>query len=75
MDGAVDGGTTGSDRIVVKGLGKKYGSLQVFKGIDISFGEREIVTVVGPLGCGKITLLRCIDGLIPYDEGEILVEG
>ena len=75
MDGAKDDGTTASDRIVVKGLGKKYGQLQVFKDIDITFGEREIVTVVGPSGCGKTTLLRCIDGLIPYDDGEILVEG
>jgi NitT/TauT family transport system ATP-binding protein len=70
MDGA-----NGSDRIIVKGLGKRFGQLQVFKDVDLKFGEREIVTVVGPSGCGKTTLLRCIDGLIPYDDGDILVEG
>lgn len=75
MDGAKGGGATGNDRIIVKGLGKNYGQLQVFKDINLTFGEREIVTVVGPSGCGKTTLLRCIDGLIPYDEGDILVEG
>ena len=48
-DGARDHVATGGDRIVVKGLGKKYGALQVFQDIDISFGEREIVTVVGPI--------------------------
>lgn len=66
---------TSGERIVVNGLGKRYGALQVFKDINLSFGEREIVTIVGPSGCGKTTLLRCIDGLTPYDEGEILVEG
>lgn len=62
-------------RIEVKGLGKRFGDLQVFQNIDLAIGEREIVTVVGPSGCGKTTFLRCIDGLIPYDDGEILVEG
>lgn len=68
------GANTG-ERIVVKGLGKRYGALQVFQDINLSFGEREIVTIVGPSGCGKTTLLRCIDGLTPYDDGEIMVEG
>ena len=62
-------------RIALKGVGKRFGSLQVFQDINLEFGEREIVTVVGPSGCGKTTLLRCIDGLIPHDEGEILIEG
>lgn len=62
-------------RIVVNGIGKSFGALQVFKDITVSFGEREIVTVVGPSGCGKTTFLRCIEGLIPHDEGEILIEG
>jgi NitT/TauT family transport system ATP-binding protein len=60
-----------SPRIRVRGLAKRYGTLEVFRGIDFDLGEREIVTIVGPSGCGKTTLLRCIDGLIPVDAGEI----
>ena len=59
--------------ICVKGLGKRYGSLEVFRNIDFNVGKREIVAIVGPSGCGKTTLLRCIDGLLPHDDGEILV--
>jgi NitT/TauT family transport system ATP-binding protein len=58
-------------RIRVRGLAKRYGTLEVFRGIDFDLGEREIITVVGPSGCGKTTLLRCLDGLIPVDAGEI----
>ena len=62
-------------RIEISGVGKKYGDLQVFQEIDLSFGEREIVTVVGPSGCGKTTLLRCICGLIPVTQGSVQVDG
>ena len=60
-------------RIRVRGLGKHYGALEVFRNIDFDVGEREIVAIVGPSGCGKTTLLRCIDGLLPHDAGEIWV--
>jgi NitT/TauT family transport system ATP-binding protein len=60
-------------RIRVRGLGKHYGTLEVFRNIDFDVGEREIVAIVGPSGCGKTTLLRCIDGLIPFDTGEVMV--
>ena len=70
----MDGSGIGS-RIEVVGAGKRYGDLQVFQDVALSIGEREIVTLVGPSGCGKTTLLRCIDGLIPYDNGDILIEG
>jgi ABC-type nitrate/sulfonate/bicarbonate transport system ATPase subunit len=63
----------GEPRIRVKGLAKRYGTLEVFSGIEFEVGEREIVAVVGPSGCGKTTLLRCIDGLLPHDAGEIWV--
>ena len=62
-------------RISLEGVGKRFGALQVFAGIDLEIGAREIVTVVGPSGCGKTTLLRCIDGLIPYDDGTIVIDG
>jgi NitT/TauT family transport system ATP-binding protein len=61
------------ERIRVSGLGRRYGALEVFRGIDFTAGEREIVAIVGPSGCGKTTLLRCIDGLLPVDTGEIWV--
>ena len=60
-------------RIRVRGLGKYYDTLEVFRNIDFDVGEREIVAIVGPSGCGKTTLLRCIDGLLPHDAGEIWV--
>ena len=60
-------------RIRVRGLGKHYGALEVFRNIDFDVGEREIVAIVGPSGCGKTTLLRCVDGLLPHDTGEIWV--
>jgi len=61
--------------IRVKGLGKHYGALEVFRGLDLEVGDREIVAIVGPSGCGKTTLLRCIDGLIPATSGTIEIEG
>jgi len=66
-------GASSAPRIRVKGLGKHYGTLEVFRNIDFDVGEREILAIVGPSGCGKTTLLRCIDGLLPHDAGEIWV--
>jgi NitT/TauT family transport system ATP-binding protein len=67
------GGTGGKPLIRVDGLGKHYGTLEVFRNIDFDVGQREIVAIVGPSGCGKTTLLRCIDGLLSYDSGEVRV--
>src|SRR5262249_4774004 len=62
-------------RIRVRGLAQRYGTLEVFRGVDLDAGDRAILAIVGTAGCGKTTLLRCIDGLIPVDEGEIHVNG
>jgi NitT/TauT family transport system ATP-binding protein len=62
-------------RIRIQGVGKNYGAFQVFKDVTLDAGEREVVAIVGPSGCGKTTLLRCIDGLLPINEGEILIDG
>src|SRR6516165_2901047 len=61
--------------IRVRGVAKRYGSLDVFRDISFEVGEREIVAIVGPSGCGKTTLLRCIDGLLMIDAGEIVING
>jgi NitT/TauT family transport system ATP-binding protein len=62
-------------RIRVRGLGKSYGALTVFRDVNLDVGKSEIVAIVGPSGCGKTTLLRCIDGLITPSAGDITVEG
>ncbi len=62
-------------RIEVDGLTKRFGDLLVFDGIDLTVGEREIVSIVGPSGCGKTTMLRCVDGLVQPDGGEVRVAG
>jgi NitT/TauT family transport system ATP-binding protein len=62
-------------RIRVRGLGKAYGQFEVFRDVNLEVGKAEVVAIVGASGCGKTTLLRCIDGLIPPSTGEISVEG
>jgi ABC-type nitrate/sulfonate/bicarbonate transport system ATPase subunit len=43
--------------------------------VDLEVHDNEFVTVIGPSGCGKTTLLRIIAGLIPYDHGEVTING
>ena len=61
-------------RISVRGAGKRYDALEVFRGVDLEIGQREIVALVGPSGCGKTTLLRCVDGLIPLTDGVVAID-
>ena len=72
---AAAAGANGPVRIRVNALAKRYGPHEVFRGVTFEVGEREIVSIVGASGCGKTTLLRCVDGLIGVDEGEVLVDG
>jgi NitT/TauT family transport system ATP-binding protein len=44
-------------------------------GIDLSVRANEFISIIGPSGCGKTTLLKMIDGLIPYDSGRISIDG
>jgi NitT/TauT family transport system ATP-binding protein len=62
-------------RVSIEGAGKRYEKLQVFRDINLTVGRQEIVAIVGASGCGKTTLLRCIDGLIPLSEGRIIADG
>jgi NitT/TauT family transport system ATP-binding protein len=70
-----------SQAIDVRDLGKIYreeGSESEFRAlgdVSLSVADGEFVSLIGPSGCGKTTLLKIIDGLIPFDEGELLVQG
>jgi polar amino acid transport system ATP-binding protein len=61
--------------LVVEGLYKSFGALDVLNGIDLAVDEHEVVCVIGASGSGKSTLLRCINLTEPIDEGRIVVAG
>ena len=62
-----------SKKIVVKGLRKCYGELEVLKKIDIEVAEGEVLCLIGPSGSGKSTLLRCLNRLEKSTGGEIRI--
>ena len=59
----------------INNLTKKFGAVEVLKGITFSLNKGEIVAVIGSSGSGKSTLLRCINFLEKADSGEIIVDG
>ncbi len=61
--------------IEIKNVRKSFQDLEVLKGISLAIEDREIYGIVGQSGAGKSTLLRCLNGLEPYDSGEITVDG
>ena len=50
-------------------------AITVLDGVDLTIRPREFVCLLGPSGCGKTTLLKAIAGLVPLDEGEIIIDG
>ena len=54
---------------------KSFGANKVIKGFSASVTNGEVVCVIGPSGSGKSTILRCINGLEPYDRGTIDIDG
>ena len=54
---------------------KRFGDLEVLKGVNVEVSRGEVVCVIGPSGSGKSTLLRCINLLEPPEQGRILLEG
>ena len=61
--------------IEIRDMSKWYGDFQVLSRINEVIHRGQTVVVCGPSGSGKSTLLRCINGLEPFQEGEVLVDG
>jgi polar amino acid transport system ATP-binding protein len=64
-----------AEALVLDGVHKSFGTLEVLRGIDLTLAEHEVVCLIGASGSGKSTLLRCVNLLEPIDAGRIVVEG
>jgi NitT/TauT family transport system ATP-binding protein len=67
--------------VEVTGLGKTYvdptsgRQVRALVDINLTVNEGEFVSLIGPSGCGKTTLLKIMDGLLPYEDGSVKIEG
>ena len=61
--------------IEIKSISKWYGTFQVLTQCSTHVGKGEVVVVCGPSGSGKSTLIKCVNGLEPFQKGEIRVDG
>jgi ABC-type polar amino acid transport system ATPase subunit len=61
--------------IQIKNVSKWYGEFQVLNNVNEEVKQGQTVVVCGPSGSGKSTLLRCINGLEPFQSGEVFVDG
>ena len=63
------------DMIEITNLTKRFGDLQVLKGVSLKVERGEIISIVGPSGAGKTTLLQLIGTLDKPDGGSIVFDG
>ncbi len=61
--------------ITLHDIRKSFGTLEVLKGIDLTIGRGEVVSIVGPSGAGKTTLLQILGTLDRPDSGQVLFDG
>ena len=63
----------------LKNITKKYvigeNVTNALNGVDVAFGEREFVAILGTSGSGKTTMLNVIGGLDQYDSGDLIING
>jgi NitT/TauT family transport system ATP-binding protein len=61
--------------VTIRGLSKRFDKAVIYDNFDLDIPRGELISVFGPNGCGKSTLINMIAGLIPPDKGEILFDG
>jgi multiple sugar transport system ATP-binding protein len=61
--------------LIMRGIAKSFGKVDVLKDIDLKVQDREFVVLVGPSGCGKSTLLRIMAGLEEMSAGDLFIDG
>jgi NitT/TauT family transport system ATP-binding protein len=61
--------------VTIRGLTKQFGPVRIYHDLDLDLPRGELISVFGPNGCGKSTLINIIAGLLPADAGQILFDG
>ena len=61
--------------VTVRGLSKRFNDALIYDKFDLDIPRGKLVSVFGPNGCGKSTLINMIAGLVPADAGQILFDG
>ena len=61
--------------LAARGITKRYGALEVLKGIDIEARTGDVISIIGTSGSGKSTLLRCLNLLEHPNDGQIILHG
>jgi polar amino acid transport system ATP-binding protein len=61
--------------IQVRDLRKRFGKLEVLRGVSFDVKRGEVLAIIGPSGSGKSTLLRCLNFLEAYEAGQVLFDG
>ena len=61
--------------IEIKNISKWYGAFKVLTDCTTKVEKGEVVVVCGPSGSGKSTLIKCVNGLEPFQQGEVVVDG
>ena len=61
--------------VTIRGLSKRFDNTVIYDNFDLDIPRGELISVFGPNGCGKSTLINMIAGLIQPDAGQILFDG
>jgi simple sugar transport system ATP-binding protein len=74
-NGSANGAATGQDFLRAENLVKRFGAVEVLKGVDMHVKRGEVLGLIGDNGAGKSTLLKTITGFHRPDGGRLLIEG
>src|ERR1700687_5107463 len=61
--------------VTIRGLSKRFDKAVIYDNFDLDIPRGELISIFGPNGCGKSTLINMVAGLIPVDAGRILFDG
>ena len=61
--------------ITVKNLTKRYGKITALNNVNFTFDSSQVIAIMGENGAGKSTLLKICAGILPFDHGEIIIDG